>query len=208
MAATENGMKIQIPNTYRIETPENPNIQRKHNEFQDKKEFVETKGTGRRTTRVLDESVDATLISRVKNIRNSLPSDLSRSGNVGLAEVDIPGLKKEFYAHSGIDVLSDARSSTSIVSDISLKPTNPTFKASTDITIDGRDLLRDIDTEYKILNDVASQLGSKFDIKGNLTLFTEKPPCASCSKVIDEFMTRYKNITIEVVHNNHQRILP
>ncbi|WP_233516744.1 deaminase domain-containing protein [Paenibacillus curdlanolyticus] len=165
-------------------------------------------GVGKLSTRVLDEAVDATLISRVKNIRNSLPSDLKRSGNVGLAEVEIPGLKKEFYAHSGIDVLSDARSAASAVSDISLKPTNPIFKASTDSTIDGRDLLRDIDTEYKILNDVASQLGNKFDQKGKLTLFTEKPPCASCSNVIEEFMARYKNITVEVVHNNHQRILP
>ncbi|WP_224754067.1 deaminase domain-containing protein [Paenibacillus terricola] len=165
-------------------------------------------GTGKLTTRVLDETTDALLINRVKNIRSSLPSDLKRSGNVGLAQVEIPGLKKEFYAHSGIDVLSDARSAASAVSDISLKPTNPIFKASTDTTIDGRELLRDIDTEYKILNDVASQLGNKFDQKGKLTLFTEKPPCASCSNVIEEFMARYKNITIEVVHNNHQRILP
>ncbi|MRN56044.1 deaminase domain-containing protein [Paenibacillus monticola] len=164
--------------------------------------------TGKPSTRVLDEIVDATLISKVENRRNRLPSDLKRSGNVGMAEVDIPGLKKELYAHSGIDVLSDARSSASAVSDISLKPTNPLFKASTDTTSDGRELLRDIDTEYKILNDVASQLGNKFDQKGKLTLFTEKPPCASCSNVIEEFMARYKNITVEVVHNNHQRILP
>ncbi|TYQ16558.1 UNVERIFIED_CONTAM: aspartate kinase [Acetivibrio alkalicellulosi] len=163
---------------------------------------------GRRTIKILDEIADSTIVSRVKEIRGLLPSDLKRSGNFGIAEVQIPGIKNELYAHSGIDVLEDARSAANNVSDITLKPTNPTFKATSVPTSDGTMLFRDMDTEYKILNNIAETLGDNTSVSGKIRLFTERPCCDSCSNVILEFLQKYKNITIEVVHNNGTILKP
>lgn len=63
-------------------------------------------------------------------------------------------------------------------------------------------LLRDIDGEYKILNDIANQLGTNTSTAGKITLFTDRIPCPSCENVILEFLQRYKSITIEIIHNN------
>jgi hypothetical protein len=162
----------------------------------------------RRFVRVLDEIADSTIVSRVKEIRGFLPSDLKRSGNFGLANIEIPGIKSELYAHSGIDVLSDARSAASNVADITLKPTNPIFKATSVPTSDGTMLFRDMDTEYKILNNIAETLGDNTSASGKIKLFTERPCCDSCNNVILEFLLKYKNITIEVIHNNGTLLRP
>ncbi len=149
---------------------------------------------GRRTTSVLDEIADATLVSRVKEIRGLLPSDLRRSGNFGLAEVKIPGINNELYAHSGIDMLEDARSAASKVSDITLKPIDPKFKATSVPTSDGTMLFRDMDTEYKILNNIAETLGDNTNVSGKIKLFTERPCCASL--VVLLFLSFCRNIRI------------
>lgn len=162
----------------------------------------------RRTVKVLDEVADAAISSRVKSIRNLLPSDLKTGGNLATANVKISGIKSDFFAHNRIDVLSDARSAADKVSDISVKPTNPIFKATEELTIDGRPIYRDIDSEFKILNDIASKLGDNFNATGNIKLFTELAPCPSCDNVINHFLERYKNITIDVIHNNGQRLIP
>ena len=53
-----------------------------------------------------------------------------------------------------IDVLADARSAADSVTGISLNPANPVLKATEEFTADGRLVLRDIDSEYKVLNDI------------------------------------------------------
>lgn len=73
---------------------------------------------------------------------------------------------------------------------------------------DGDSYLRNTDTEYKILNDIASLLGENTKAKGKIKLFTELDTCDSCSKVIAEFAAKYKNIELEVIHNNGNRIYP
>ncbi|WP_343863887.1 hypothetical protein [Paenibacillus motobuensis] len=58
VAVTESGMKIQVPNNYRIETPENPNIQRRQNEVEKGIEGTpkaQTGYTGGRTQKELDD---------------------------------------------------------------------------------------------------------------------------------------------------------
>ncbi|MBH8609389.1 deaminase domain-containing protein [Thermoactinomyces sp. CICC 10521] len=67
--------------------------------------------------------------------------------------------------------------------------------------------LRDSDTEYKILNDIAARLGDNTKATGEIKLFTELDTCASCSRVIAEFAKKYPNIKLDIVHNNGNRII-
>lgn len=62
--------------------------------------------------------------------------------------------------------------------------------------------LRNVDTEAKMLEDLARRLGDKNLSKGSIKLFTELPPCPSCSRVIKLFNEKYPNIVVEVIHNN------
>ncbi|MDP4099121.1 hypothetical protein OIN60_20580 [Paenibacillus sp. P96] len=62
--------------------------------------------------------------------------------------------------------------------------------------------LRDYDTEYKILNDIASQLGGNKNAKGTINLFTERLTCRSCSDVIMDFRREYPNIKVNVLTND------
>ena len=43
---------------------------------------------------------------------------------------------------------------------------------------------------------------------GKIKLFTERPPCDSCAKIIQQFSSKYKNIVIEVVDNGHKLLVP
>jgi filamentous hemagglutinin len=63
-------------------------------------------------------------------------------------------------------------------------------------------------TEYKILNTIAGELGDNFTAKGTISLFTERPPCDSCKNVIIQFLAKYKNIVIDVVHNSSVVLKP
>ena len=82
------------------------------------------------------------------------------------------------------------------------------LKATEAVGKEGESYLRNTDTEYKILNDIASRLGENTQATGKIKLFTELDTCDSCSKVIAEFTTKYKNIELEVIHNNGNRIIP
>ena len=167
-----------------------------------------TKVTGKvYPTRQIDSVEEAHIIDRVKELRGNLTSRYKKSGNFAVAEVDVEGISKtEFYAQSSINELKGNLEDK--VPDISLQPSNPMFKASEAVGKDGDSYLRNTDTEYKILNDIASLLGENTKAKGKIKLFTELDTCDSCSKVIAEFAAKYKNIELEVIHNNGNRINP
>lgn len=165
-------------------------------------EFAYALKTCRITSRALNGTLDATLINKVKGFRGSFVGDLVNEGNVAFADVNISGLKTDWFAHSRIDALSDMKPAKA-VSNISLKPTNPVFSAST-----AGGFMRDVDTEYKILNDIAKALGNNTSAVGKIKLFTERPPCDSCAKIIQQFSNKYKNIVIEVVDNGHKLLIP
>ena len=154
--------------------------------------------TGRITTRALDGILDAALISKAKNFRGSFIEKLATEGNVAVAQVNISGLKTDWFAHSRIDVLGDMKPPNA-VSNISLKPGSPVFTAS---EIGG--FMRDVDTEYKILSDIANSLGNNTSATGTIKLLTERPMCNSCANVVTQFTAKYKNIVIEVVDNGHK----
>jgi len=166
------------------------------------------KGTGKvYPTRQIDSVTEAHIIDRVKELRGKLSSKYKKSGNFALAEVDVNSLnKKEFYASSKIDEFKGDLEEK--VPEISLKPDEPIFKASLAPGKDGKPFMRDSDTEYKILNEIALKLGEDVNATGKIKLFTELDTCDSCSKVIAEFANKYKNIELEVIHNNGERLKP
>lgn len=57
---------------------------------------------------------------------------------------------------------------------------------------------RAYDSEYKILEELASQYVQTPEVAGTVNLFTERPPCASCSFVIEQFRRRFSNIALTV----------
>ena len=63
------------------------------------------------------------------------------------------------------------------------------------VTAGSRTVLRDIDFKYKILNDIAYQLGDNVDIWGEIQLFTELKCCPSCDNVILEFLQKYRELS-------------
>ncbi|MGM1432424.1 deaminase domain-containing protein [Bacillus cereus group sp. BceL295] len=166
------------------------------------------KGTGKvYPTRQIDSVTEAHIIDRVKELRGNLSSKYKKSDNFAVAEVDVSGISKsEFYAQSSINELKGSLEHK--VPDISLQPENPMFKATEAVGKNGFNYLRNTDTEYKILNDIASRLGDNTQASGRIKLFTELDTCDSCNKVIAEFAAKYKNIELEVVHNNGNRIIP
>ncbi|MFP7473417.1 deaminase domain-containing protein [Niallia taxi] len=114
--------------------------------------------------------------------------------------------KSEFFAQSSIDEFTGSIKER--VPNISLQPQNPIFNATEAPDKEGSMYLRDSDTEYKILNDIASQLGNNTKATGKIKLFTELDTCDCCSQVIAEFAKKYRNIELEVIHNNGKRLKP
>ncbi|USK80887.1 deaminase domain-containing protein [Peribacillus frigoritolerans] len=167
-----------------------------------------SKGTGKvYPTRQIDSVAEAHIIDRVKELRGNLTSGYKKSGNFALAEVNVNGIdKSEFFAQSSIDEFTDSIKER--VPNISLQPQNPMFNAIEAPDKKGSMYLRNSDTEYKILNDIASQLGNNTEATGRIKLFTELDTCDSCSQVIAEFAKKYKNIELEVIHNNGERLKP
>lgn len=174
----------------------------------------ETKGTGegvqgksgRFPTKSIDPIADKHIIDKVSEARGGLSNRYKENGNFAYAEVNIKGVEKtDFYAHSGIH---DANKKIPGSEEFSFKPDEPIFKATEAPDKAGNTYLRDGDTEYKILNDLANRLGDNPNATGKIKLFTEKDTCGSCNKIIQQFDKKYPNITIEVVHNGDVPIPP
>ncbi|MNW40991.1 phage late control protein GPD [compost metagenome] len=160
-------------------------------------------------TRTIDLKTEGHIIDRVRDLRTRLSNRLKKDGNFAYSEVDIPGIdKKEFYAHSGLNGDNKAKD----YADFSLKPTKkPKYEATKAPDKSGRVYKRDMDTEYKILNDLAARLDKLKDssnVRGKIKMFTEKDTCGSCSRIINQFHKDYPGINIEIIHNNDDMIIP
>lgn len=147
---------------------------------------------------------DQYFIDKVYELRQKLPSKLKRSGNFSYAEAEIDGVKLNYYASSRINTLDRPSTLKEFVPDISLQPTNIYYDAKKAMSDAGDIYLRNSCAEYKIINDIASNL--KSGSSGKITIFTELEPCASCKNIINQLKNDYPNIKIEVIHNNGQRI--
>ena len=57
-----------------------------------------------------------------------------------------------------------------------------------------------VDTEAKILEEISSRFNP--NSSGRIVLYTDRPPCPSCSGVINQFEQRHPNIQVEVIKGN------
>ena len=133
--------------------------------------------------------------------RSKLPIWAQHRGNYAYCRLDVENTtKKDFFAHSGIN--SEVESVKD--SGISILPVNPafnTFHVNAENIIDAENSYdRVIDTENKILCDIAGSLGNRYSVSGNITLYTYLKPCISCESVLAQFKEMYPNITITVVY--------
>jgi filamentous hemagglutinin len=145
-------------------------------------------------------SVDtqAALTQQVADLRATLTGSAKTSGNVGVAQIDIPGIQPTMAASSRIGVATADQQALGFVGEV------PETFPSTVVPTGSNPpqmLNRAVDSEAKILNNIAAQLGDNTSVMGNINLLTERPPCASCSNVIDLFKAKYPNITVNVFDN-------
>ena len=132
------------------------------------------------------------LINKIKDIRGKMPNtNLAKRGNMAVADVDVPGIKDNFVAHSKINAKFDKGGD---VADFSyLKSENERFFTT---YVDDQ-YPRYHDTEAKILEDIASQITDS-NISGIVNLYSELPCCQSCSNIILEFRRKFPNIKLNV----------
>jgi hypothetical protein len=137
-------------------------------------------------------------------LQKDLPSRLKdkkgfKNGNIGYAEIDIdfPGLPATMKAHSKFND-RDGWAPLPSGENAIFAPTwvDKNGKVVDPGTPDS--WLRDVDTEYKILESVAQTLGDNHAAKGKINLFTERAPCASCNPIINQFRERYPNVQLNV----------
>ena len=137
-------------------------------------------------------SIKNNLINKIKDIRGEMPNtNLAKRGNMAVADVDIPGIKDNFVAHSKINAEFDKGVD---VADFSyLKPENERIFTT---YVDDQ-YPRYHDTEAKILEDIASQITDS-NVSGTINLYSELPCCQSCSNIILEFRRKFPNIKLNV----------
>ena len=157
--------------------------------------------------RHLDRKRDAADLKRIWFYRKKLPEPFYRRNNFAWARADIEGLeKKEYFAHSGIQDFDGLSSrAAKRIKEISLSPEKGKGRFETLFVdylgnINGPNALpRWFDTEYKILEDIASRLPDP-KVKGTIRLYTNLEACPSCRGVMRQFLAAYPNVEMLVLY--------
>ena len=157
------------------------------------------------TLRKAHPEKDALALERVEFCREKLPEQYRRRNNFAWAVAKIKGVDKvEYFAHSGIQNLDDfSKATVKQLEGISLRPEKGRFHAlcvNQNDVVDGYDCwVRVVDTEYKILEEMAAHMPDP-SVKGRVKLYTDLPPCASCWNVMKQFMAVYTNVQMSVLY--------
>ncbi len=85
---------------------------------------------------------------------------------------------------------------------------NETFHSTSATSKTGDTYNRSSDSEAKILNNIAAQLGNNTKAKGSINLLTERAPCTSCSNIILQFQKKYPNIQLNILDNSGNVVRP
>ena len=157
--------------------------------------------------RHLDRKRDAADVKRIWYYRKKLPEPFYRRNNFAWARADIEGLeKKEYFAHSGIQSFEGLSSrAAKRIKDISFSPEKGKGRFETLFVdylgnVNGPNALpRWFDTEYKILEDIASRLPDPA-VKGTIRLYTNLEACPSCRGVMRQFLAAYPNVEMLVLY--------
>ena len=149
---------------------------------------------------------DAAVLGKIDACRAKLPEEYRKRNNFAWAWARIDGMEKaEFFAHSSIQDMSEFSSEAAdAMVGISLKPPEPahfhTLCVNQAGVVDGNDCwARNVDTEFKILEDIAARLPDT-SAAGHIQLFTELYPCPSCWNVMKQFLAAYSNVEMEVLY--------
>lgn len=147
---------------------------------------------------ILSFDTQRALAQQIADLRATFSGSAKTSGNMGVAQIDIPGIQPTMAASSRIGVTTAEQQTLGFVGEVP-----ETFPSMVVPTGSNPPLLlnRAVDSEAKILNNIAAQLGDNTSVKGTINLLTERPPCASCSNVISQFKAKYPNITVNVFDN-------
>ena len=157
------------------------------------------------TLRKAHPEKDALALERVEFCREKLPEQYRRRNNFAWAVAKIKNVDKvEYFAHSGIQNLDDfSKATVKQLEGISLRPEKGRFHAlcvNQNDVVDGYDCwVRVVDTEYKILEEMAAHMPDP-SVKGRVKLYTDLPPCASCWNVMKQFMAVYTNVQMSVLY--------
>ena len=157
--------------------------------------------------RQIDPAKDGAALKRIDAVRAKLPAEFRKRNNFAWAVAKIDGLEKvEYFAHSGIQDLTNLSSvAARKIQDISIKPAAETARFTTlcvnqNGAVGGANCWqRDVDTEYKILEDMAARLPDAA-VAGRIRLFTELYPCPSCWNVMLQFLAAYSNVQMQVLY--------
>ena len=119
-------------------------------------------------------------------------------GNAAAAEINVYGEgSTRMQAHSQIG--NDAASAREGF--VSLPP--PEQRILKPLQFPNDPIPHGVDTEYKILENFAQQHQANPQVQGSINLFTERPPCVSCTDVIKrQFAQLYPNVEVRLYHNN------
>lgn len=143
------------------------------------------------------------LLTQIANARSLMLGSDKRSGNVGVAEINIPGIQRTMIASSRIDLPSQSQKQNGFVGYVP-----ETFPSTSAISKTGDSYNRSSDSEAKILNNIAAKLGNNTKATGYVNLMTERAPCTSCSNIISNFQKRYPNIQLNILDNNGKVVKP
>ncbi|MGA4215038.1 deaminase domain-containing protein, partial [Ralstonia nicotianae] len=147
----------------------------------------------------LSNSTARDIQQRLADVAELARSGLPRTGNVAVAEVKIPALSSEtsmMKAYSSYDEAINGflPKPAGDMDTWLLKPS----VASSRVIDSPVGYLRDVDTEFKILETVAQRLGGNKSASGVINLFSEKDVCPSCTGVIMQFRKMFPNIQLNV----------
>ena len=157
--------------------------------------------------RHLDRQKDRADLKRIWHYRKLLPEPFNRRNNFGWALAEIDGLEKqEYFAHSGVQNLDDFSARVAKrLKGMSFTPPKEKARFKTLFVdylgnIGGPDALpRHFDTEYKMLEDIASRLPDT-SVAGRIRLYTNLEPCPSCRGVMRQFLAIYTNVDMLVLY--------
>ena len=141
----------------------------------------------------------AVLAQQIADLRAALPGSAKTGGNVGIAQIDIPdvpGIPSTMAASSRIQNPTASQQALGFVGQVP-----ETFPSTVVPLPDGTPLLRSVDSEATILNNIAAKLGDNTSATGTIDLLTERSPCDSCSNTIRLFKAKYPNIVVNVMDN-------
>ena len=155
--------------------------------------------------RLIEAGRDDPALRRIEILRGKLPEKYQHRNNFAWAVAKIDGLDKvEYFSHSGIKSQKDLSSvAAADVAGISLSRKKGRF---TVLCVNHADEIegdncwpRHVDTEYKILEDMASHLPDP-SASGRVRIYTDLYPCASCRHVMGQFLAIYTNVQMQILY--------